>query len=343
MTRPDDGLFSALLQRGVSRRTFLRFCVAMAGALALPTAYASRIAAAVEAAPRIPVLWLRGQACGADSEALFVGAHPTVAELLLDLVSVEYHEGLMAPSGVQASLSRTEIMEAYPDGYFAVVEGSIPTAGDGFFCASAGAPHVDVVRGVCDGALATIAVGSCAFDGGLAAAGGGATGAVGAGSIVGTDRLVNLPGCPANVENVTATIVHYLTFKELPARDGRGRPLFAYGNLVHNQCERRAHFEFGEFVSAWGDEAAQKDWCLSARDFGSQSLLDRLAARPPSRSDGPCGRLRRPARGSHRSECRPAPQRRARRRQASVEGPLATSASRVPPGARSGTIARARE
>jgi hypothetical protein len=38
--------------------------------------------------------------------------------------------------------------------------------------------------------------------------------------------------------------------------------LFAYGGLVHNQCERRAHFEFGEFVQAWGDEASQKGWCL---------------------------------------------------------------------------------
>ena len=41
-----------------------------------------------------------------------------------------------------------------------------------------------------------------------------------------------------------------------------GRPLFAYGNLIHNQCERRPHFEFGEFALAWGDEGAQTGWCL---------------------------------------------------------------------------------
>jgi hydrogenase small subunit len=120
----------------------------------------------------------------------------------------------------------------------------------------------EVVREVCDGALATIALGSCAFDGGLSGAAGGQTGAVGVGSVVGTDRLVNLPGCPVNAQNLTATIVHYVTFGELPARDMRGRPLFAYGGLVHNQCERRSHFEYGEFVQAWGDEAAQKGWCL---------------------------------------------------------------------------------
>ena len=85
---------------------------------------------------------------------------------------------------------------------------------------------------------------------------------MGIGEIAGEDRLINLPGCPLNVENLTATIVHYLTFKEFPATGSRRRPLFAYGGLLHNQCERRAHFEFGEFALAWGDEGAQKGWCL---------------------------------------------------------------------------------
>lgn len=115
---------------------------------------------------------------------------------------------------------------------------------------------------VCGGARATIAVGSCAFDGGIAAAAGGPTGAVGVAALAPATALVNLPGCPVNVANLAAAIVHYLTFRELPPDDGRGRPLFAYGGLVHNQCERRAHFEFGEFVLGRDDEAAQKGWCL---------------------------------------------------------------------------------
>jgi hydrogenase small subunit len=75
-------------------------------------------------------------------------------------------------------------------------------------------------------------------------------------------HTIALPGCPVNVENLVATIVHYLTFDAWPATDMMGRPLFAYGPLVHNECERRPHFEFGEFVQAWGDEGAQKGWCL---------------------------------------------------------------------------------
>ena len=262
MIRLDDGLLAALLERGVSRRSFLKFSAAMASALALPASYAPRIAAAVATAPRLPVIWLRGQDCAGNTEAFLRATSPTIAELVLDLLSVDYHATLMAPAGAAATLSRTTAMERYPDGYIAIVEGGIPTADGGAHCTIGGRPFRDVVREVCDGALATIAVGACAFDGGTPAAAGGPTGAVGVASVVAGGRLITLPGCPLNVENLTATIVHYLTFREFPPTDGRGRPYFAYGGLIHNQCERRAHFEFGEFALAWGDEGAQKGWCL---------------------------------------------------------------------------------
>jgi len=251
-----------MLRCGISRRSFIKFSGAMAAALALPASYGTRIAAAVESAPRLPLIWLRGQACGGDSQAFLLAADPTIGEILVDLLSVDYFDTLMASSGDAAAPSPTTIPGTAPAGYIAVIEGSIPTGADGTYCLVGGRAFVDVAREVCGGALATIAVGSCAFDGGLAAASGGMTASVGADSVAPAGTLINLPGCPMNVDNLTATVVHYLTFGTLPPADGRGRPLFAYGGLIHNQCERRAHFEFGEFVLAWGDEAAQKGWCL---------------------------------------------------------------------------------
>jgi len=41
-----------------------------------------------------------------------------------------------------------------------------------------------------------------------------------------------------------------------------GRPLFAYGKRIHDQCQRRAHFDAGQFVEDFDDEAARKGWCL---------------------------------------------------------------------------------
>jgi hydrogenase small subunit len=257
-----DGLYSALLERGITRRNFLKFSAAMSAALSLPVAYAPRIAAAVASAPRIPVIWLEGQDCAGNTEAFLRASHPTVAELVLDVLSVEYHETIMAASGSAAEASRLATMEQYPGGYIAVVEGSVPLAEGGIYCTIGGRAFSEIVREVCSGALATIAVGSCAFDGGLPAASGGFTGAVGAARAVPGATVINLPGCPMNVQNLTATIVHYLTFNEWPATDTMGRPLFAYGQLIHDQCERRAHFERGEFVLGWGDEAARKGWCL---------------------------------------------------------------------------------
>jgi hydrogenase small subunit len=257
---PDDGIYTAMLRRGISRRSFIKFSGAMAAALALPASYGARIAAAVEMAPRIPLIWLRGQACGGDSQALLQTADPTVQSMLLDLLSVDYADAVAASSGNEADPSPGPILGGAH--YIAVVEGSIPTGADGTYCLVGGRAFADVAREVCAGAVATIAVGSCAFDGGVAAASGGMSAAAGASTVAPAGKLVNLPGCPVNADNLTATVVHYLTFGQLPATDRRGRPFFAYGGLIHNQCERRAHFEFGEFVLAWGDEAAQKGWCL---------------------------------------------------------------------------------
>ncbi|HEX9044604.1 MAG TPA: hydrogenase small subunit, partial [Candidatus Limnocylindrales bacterium] len=258
----EEGLYGALLARGLSRRSFLKLCSALTGVLVLPAAYAPRVAAAVEAAPRLPLVWLRGQDCGGDTAAFLRSGKPTAAELLIDSLSVEYHESLMAGEQADPSASLREAMARHPHGYIAVVEGAIPAAQGGTFCLVGGRPFVDIVREVAAGALGTIAVGGCATDGGAPAASGGVTSAAGVESIVIGGTVVNLPGCPVNVENLAATIVHFVAFKEFPATDSRRRPLFAYGGLVHNQCERRAHFEFGEFSTAWGDEAAQKGWCL---------------------------------------------------------------------------------
>jgi hydrogenase small subunit len=74
--------------------------------------------------------------------------------------------------------------------------------------------------------------------------------------------VINLSGCPVNAENITAALVHYLTFGVLPAVDAVGRPLFAFGKGIHDSCERRPHFDAGQYVRQWGDEGHRLGWCL---------------------------------------------------------------------------------
>jgi len=251
-----------LLKRGVSRRDFMKFCTAMAATLALPAGFATKIAEALEKARKPSLVWLEFQDCAGDTESFLRANKPTVAEIVLDVLSVDYHETIMAPAGKQAEKSRDDVVKHQKGKYIAVVEGSIPTKDGGIYCCIGGRSALDIVREVCGNALATIAVGACAWDGGWPAADPNPTGAVGVKDAVRGITLINLPGCPMNVENLTATIVHYLTFGTFPATDSHGRPLFAYGERIHDHCERRAHFDAGQFVRQWGDEGHRKGWCL---------------------------------------------------------------------------------
>jgi len=80
--------------------------------------------------------------------------------------------------------------------------------------------------------------------------------------VPGIKNLVNLPACPANVENLTALLVYFLTYKRWPELDSKHRPLFAYGKSIHDNCERRAHFDAGQYVERWGDEGHRTGYCL---------------------------------------------------------------------------------
>ena len=134
---------------------------------------------------------------------------------------------------------------------------------DGAYCTIGGRSALQIAREVCGGAAATIAVGTCAAFGGIPAAGPNPTGALSvADAVPGVKNLINMSACPANAENLTALIVYYMTLKRWPPLDRFRRPLFAYGKTIHDNCERRAHFDAGQYVEAWGDEAHRQGHCL---------------------------------------------------------------------------------
>jgi len=251
-----------LMQRGVTRRDFLKFCSGMAVTLALPKTFTPHIAQALEKAPRPPLIWLEYQDCAGNTESLLRASQPTVADIVLDVLSVDYHETIMAAAGHQAEAARKATMDQYKGKYLVVVEGSIPVNDGGVYCCIAGHSAMDLVRDICSGAAAVISAGTCSSFGGLPAASPNPTGARSVSQVVTGVPIINLPACPVNVETLTAVVVHYLTFNELPPTDQYKRPLFAYGSRIHDDCERRAHFDAGQFVEEWGDEGHRKGWCL---------------------------------------------------------------------------------
>jgi hydrogenase small subunit len=252
-------LMDALAYRGISRRRFLGFASAMTALLTLPTTMTPQIVKALETQRKPVVAWLEFQDCAGNSESMLRSSHPTVADVVLDVLSWEYHETIMAAAGHQAE-ANLEAIRTGSDPYILIVEGAIPTKDNGVYCTIGGKSAVQILQEMAANAALVIAIGACAWDGGFPRLG--PTGAVGTGDIIGNGKLINLGGCPHNPANTAATLVHYLTFGSAPALDQYNRPLFAYGHLIHDQCERRANFDAGRFVEAWGDEGHRNGWCL---------------------------------------------------------------------------------
>lgn len=256
-------LMRELDRQGVSRRDFLTFCAGMAAVLGLPRGAAGAIARAVESEKRPILIWLEFQDCAGNTESFLRASHPTVADLVLDTISLNYHETIMAAAGAQAEAARDETVRQNKGNYIALVEGSIPGDADSGYCTIGGRSALDIAREVCGNALATIAVGTCASYGGIPAARPNPTRALSvADAVPGVKNLINMSACPANAENITALLVYYLTLKQWPPLDRYRRPLFAYGKSIHDNCERRAHFDAGQYVEAWGDEAHRHGHCL---------------------------------------------------------------------------------
>lgn len=249
-----------LKSRGIKRRDFLKLMGTTAAALGLSEVYAPKMAEAVaEGAKKPAVIWLEGQDCTGCTTSMLSSFDPGPAEVVLDLLSVRYHETIMAGSGFVAEKAREEAIKE--GGYVLVVEGSIPTV-DGRFLTIAGKPFDEILKETAANAAAIIALGACATYGGIPAAG--PTGAKGVQDIIKDKPVINIPGCPAKPTWLFGTIMHYLMFKKLPPLDKYNRPLAFFGNLIHDNCPRRGHFERGEFLTDWNDPE-QNQYCLLLR------------------------------------------------------------------------------
>jgi len=254
-------VYEEVLAAGYSRRDFLKFCGTMAAMLGLSASGASQIARALETKSRIPVLWMHFQECTCCSESFIRSSHPIVADILLDKISLDYTETLMAASGHQAEKSLHDTMEKYHGQYLMMVEGSIPT-GDEAYCCIGGRSAYDIVNEVADGAKAIVAWGNCASAGCVQAASPNPTGARPVHKVIKGKPIINVQGCPPIAEVMAGVIVHLLTFDRIPQLDGLGRPKAFYSRRVHDTCYRRPNYDAGLFVESFDDENAKRGYCL---------------------------------------------------------------------------------
>jgi hydrogenase small subunit len=249
-------------KQGVDRREFVKTVTLAAAAIGLSSTVTTQIVEAAAKGLKPSVIWLHFQECTGCTESLLRTANPTLADLILDLVSLDYHETLFAAAGYQIEDALHTAMEANKGKYVCIVEGAIPTKDDGIYCKIAGKTALEIVNTVAADAGAIIAIGACASWGGIPSADPNPTGAKGAPAVLEGKTVVTLPGCPANPYNLLGTVLQYAVLGTLPALDDKGRPTFAYGRVIHDDCPRRGHFDAGRFVQKFGDEAHRAGYCL---------------------------------------------------------------------------------
>lgn len=258
----DQTLGEHLESRGVTRREFLGFCAEMAAILGLSPLLTEQVVHALDAVKRPSVIWLQLQECTGCVESVLRTDSPTIGDLILDVISLDYQHTLMAAAGHAAEEVLQKSEAENKGSYILVVTGSIPLNDGGIYTTMGGRTAKAVLEEAAAGAAAVIAVGACAHWGNIQASRPNPTGAVGVSGVIRDKPVVNIAGCPPIADVITATIVNFLTFGRLPELDSDGRPLFAYGVRIHDQCPRRAHYDAGQYVEAFDDEAARKGWCL---------------------------------------------------------------------------------
>ncbi len=264
----DETLGEHLERRGLSRRRFLEFCGSVAAVLTAGPALAGpahasitadAIAQSLEGMTKPILVWLQLQECTGCMESVLRSGDTTVEELILNLVSMDYNELLMAAAGEAADRA---LEEANAQPHILVVNGSVPLADDGAHCTIAGRSAESILRESAENAIAVFAVGACAHWGCVQASRPNPTQAVGVDSVITDKPVINIAGCPPIPEVITASLVYTLANGSPPPADGQGRPLFAYADRIHDFCPKRGRFDAGQFVRTFDDDAARSGYCL---------------------------------------------------------------------------------
>jgi len=174
-----------------------------------------------------------------------------------------FHATIMGGQGEQVIEVLRDTTKNRKGGYILVVEGAIPTA-DGGVYGSIGerdGKHLTVQQSVEElgrNALLTIALGTCAAFGGIPAAKPNPTHCKGVKELFDEKGIetpvVNIPGCPVHPDWFVGTIsVILFSGVEALDLDDLARPKLFFGQLIHENCPRRADFDKGKFAEKLGD------------------------------------------------------------------------------------------
>ncbi|PPC85217.1 MAG: hydrogenase expression protein HypE [Hyphomicrobium sp.] len=233
----------------------------------------------------VHAFWLAGMSCDGCSVAAVGAQNPSVEQLVNQeipgLPRIILHHPVLAVNAGEAFMepyykaARGEL-----DAPFVVLyEGSVADetiAGEyGGYWSAMGMEKLDdgswrpyptakMLSDMAPHAAAVLAIGTCATWGGIPAAQGNVTHAMGTMDYLGKGYrsalglpVVNIPGCAPVGDNITEAITAVLMFLAgvgpLPDFDELGRPAWMFKSTVHRGCTRAGNYEEGVFAKEYGD------------------------------------------------------------------------------------------
>ncbi len=264
----------------LERRDFIKLCTSTVAGFGISQMFHPAIRDALAdtlTGARPPVLWLQGQGCTGCSVTLLNTVNPSIADVLLKIISLEFHPTVMAGEGEGAINHMNAVAAANKGKFFIVVEGAVPVEAKGRYCVIGEAQHkeitmVDALKDLAPNAAAVLAVGTCAAFGGIPAAKGSATGAMSVSAFLKKNNIktpvVNISGCPPHPDWIVGTIAVALQLvkeKGLEAGlgevvkllDKEGRPVPFYGESTHEGCPHLKDYDAGKMCPTF----TQKSGC----------------------------------------------------------------------------------
>jgi hydrogenase small subunit len=228
----------------------------------------------------INVLWMTsGLGCDGDSLAMTAATSPSLEDLLRGCLPglppmILYNPVLAYENGEEFMRAFHDAAGGWLDPFILVLEGSVPNEeinGDGHWAGLGTDPATGQpittnqwLDRLAPRAAAVLALGTCAAYGGIPAMRNNPTGAMGLRDYLGWNwasrrgiPIVNLPGCPAQPDNITETllclVLHLANMGPMIELDEQGRPKRIFERTVHESCDRAGMAEQGQFSRSHGD------------------------------------------------------------------------------------------
>jgi hydrogenase small subunit len=229
----------------------------------------------------VHVLWMTsGLGCDGDTVSMTAATSPSLEDLLGRTIPgmpgvVIYNPFLAVEYGDEFMKAWYDAEAGKLDPFILMLEGAVPNEdinGDGHWSGFGVDPVTkqpittnEWIDRLAPHAAIVMAVGTCATYGGVPAMKNNPTGAMGLRDYLGrswTSRLghpiVNLPGCPAQPDNITETLLYLVLQIAGTTRpielDEQGRPAWLFERTAHEVCNRAGFADHGDYADQLGDD-----------------------------------------------------------------------------------------